>query len=66
MPGREASTPDPGERKRRSGKRNVNGEGTIRQRSDGRWEGRAYVVTTDGREVRRTSTASRGTRCTTA
>jgi integrase len=36
-----------------TGKRNVNGEGNIRQRSDGRWEGRAYVVTTDGREIRR-------------
>ena len=47
------SAPDPNEQKRRSGKRNVNGEGSIRQRSDGRWEGRAYVVTTDGREVRR-------------
>lgn len=35
------------------GKRNVNGEGNIRQRSDGRWEGRAYVITTDGREIRR-------------
>ena len=34
-------------------RRNVNGEGSIRQRSDGRWEGRAYVVTPDGREVRR-------------
>lgn len=33
--------------------RNVNGEGNIRQRSDGRWEGRAYVVTTDDREIRR-------------
>lgn len=54
MPARTAtSAPDPGERRRRSGRRNVNGEGSIRQRSDGRWEGRAYVVTTDGREVRR-------------
>jgi integrase len=35
------------------GKRNVNGEGNIRERSDGRWEGRAYVLTTDGREIRR-------------
>lgn len=33
--------------------RNVNGEGNIRQRSDGRWEGRTYVITTDGREIRR-------------
>jgi integrase len=39
--------------KPQTGKRNVNGEGTIRERSDGRWEGRAYVITTDGREVRR-------------
>jgi hypothetical protein len=35
------------------GRRNVNGEGSIRQRSDGRWEARAYVYTSDGREVRR-------------
>jgi hypothetical protein len=40
-------------RKKRTPRRNVNGEGNIRQRSDGRWEGRAYVITTDGREVRR-------------
>lgn len=37
----------------RRSKRNVNGEGTIRQRSDDRWEGRAYVITTDGREIRK-------------
>ncbi len=35
------------------GRRNVNGEGNIRERSDGRWEGRAYVITTDGREIRK-------------
>lgn len=35
------------------GRRNVNGEGNIRQRADGRWEARAYVITSDGREVRR-------------
>ena len=58
MADRSAGTPDPGERKRRSGKRNVNGEGSIRQRSDGRWEGRAYVVATDGREVRLAPAAS--------
>lgn len=51
--------PDPEERPKRStgkaakSRRNVNGEGNIRQRSDGRWEGRAYVITTDGREVRK-------------
>ena len=33
--------------------RNANGEGSIRQRADGRWEGRAYVITTDGREIRK-------------
>lgn len=38
---------------KRRATRNVNGEGNIRQRADGRWEGRAYVVTTDGREIRR-------------
>jgi integrase len=30
-----------------------NGEGHIRQRSDGRWEGRVWVYTSDGGEVRR-------------
>lgn len=35
------------------GRRKVNGEGSIRLRSDGRWEARAYVLTPDGREVRR-------------
>ena len=34
-------------------RRNVNGEGSIRRRADGRWEARAYVLTPDGREVRR-------------
>ncbi|RSN59566.1 tyrosine-type recombinase/integrase [Actinomadura sp. WAC 06369] len=29
-------------------KRRANGEGTIYQRKDGRWEGAAYVLTTDG------------------
>lgn len=38
---------------RRSGRRKVNGEGNIRQRKDGRWEGRAWVFTSDGREIRR-------------
>ena len=33
----------------------VDGEGDLRERSDGRWggEGRAYVITTDGREIRK-------------
>jgi integrase len=50
-----AAEPDDqgGGKKTRGGKRNVNGEGNIRQRSDGRWEGRAYILTTDGRELRR-------------
>ncbi len=30
-----------------------NGEGQIRQRPDGRWEGRVWIFTTDGGEVRR-------------
>lgn len=34
-------------------RRNVNGEGNIRQRPDGRWEGRAWVHTSDGREIRK-------------
>ncbi len=45
--------PDEPDGPRRAGRRNVNGEGTIRQRADGRWEGRAYVILSDGREVRR-------------
>jgi site-specific recombinase XerC len=49
---RPAVTP-PGDRNRRPGRRDVNGEGNIRQRSDGRCEGRAWVFTTDGREIRR-------------
>jgi integrase len=35
------------------GKRNSNGEGTIYQRKDGRWEGAAYVLTSDGSYQRR-------------
>ncbi|MEU7996166.1 tyrosine-type recombinase/integrase [Micromonospora sp. NPDC049060] len=38
---------------RRGARRKVNGEGNIRQRKDGRWEGRAWVFTSDGREIRR-------------
>ncbi|MBQ0868475.1 site-specific integrase [Streptomyces sp. RK75] len=34
-------------------KRNVNGEGTIVQRRDGRWQGAAYVLTSDGTYKRR-------------
>lgn len=39
--------------RRRPGRRKQNGEGNIRRRSDGRFEGRVYVVTTDGREIRK-------------
>lgn len=39
--------------RRRAGRRKQNGEGNIRRRSDGRFEGRVYVVTTDGREIRK-------------
>jgi integrase len=45
-----AADDEPNDRKprqRRSRKR-VNGEGTIYQRKDGRWEGAAYVLTTGG------------------
>lgn len=45
------ATPDGPDR--RGSRRKVNGEGNIRQRSDGRWEGRVWVFTSDGREVRR-------------
>lgn len=34
-------------------KKNANNEGTIYQRRDGRWEGSAYVLTTDGTYKRR-------------
>lgn len=34
-------------------KKNVNGEGSIYQRKDGRWEGTAYVLTSDGTYKRR-------------
>ncbi|MEV4266377.1 site-specific integrase [Kribbella sp. NPDC049584] len=50
---RKSKAAQPKTAKAQAGKRNVNGEGNIRERSDGRWEGRAYVITTDGREVRR-------------
>lgn len=42
-----ADEPERRPRQRRSRKR-VNGEGTIYQRKDGRWEGAAYVLTTAG------------------
>ena len=34
-------------------KKNPNNEGTIYERKDGRWEGSAYVLTTDGTYKRR-------------
>lgn len=34
-------------------KKNANGEGTIYERKDGRWEGTAYVLTSDGTYKRR-------------
>ncbi|MFJ8536696.1 hypothetical protein [Streptomyces sp. NPDC093591] len=34
-------------------KKNANNEGTIYERKDGRWEGSAYVLTTDGTYKRR-------------
>ena len=34
--------------------RNANGEGTVYQRSDGRWAGQCYLTETDGRRMRRT------------
>ncbi|GIF09828.1 tyrosine-type recombinase/integrase [Actinoplanes siamensis] len=35
-----------------AGKKRANGEGTIYQRADGRWEGAGYVLTTDGTSKR--------------
>jgi integrase len=40
-------------RQRRLDPEENNGEGSIRQRKDGRWEGRAFVFTSDGGEVRK-------------
>ena len=39
--------------RRRPGQRKQNSEGNIRRRRDGRFEGRIYVVTIDGREIRK-------------
>ncbi len=47
------TTLTPEEPKPRQGRTRRNGEGSIRQRKDGRWEGRVWVFTTDGGEVRR-------------
>jgi integrase len=44
---------DDNQPRRRAGRRNVNGEGNIRQRKDGRYEGRTWVLLTDGKEIRR-------------
>lgn len=45
-----APADEPNDRKprQRRGHKRVNGEGTIYQRKDGRWEGAAYVLTTGG------------------
>lgn len=44
-----AAPDDPGGRlNQRRGHKRANGEGTIYQRKDGRWEGAAYVLTTGG------------------
>jgi integrase len=37
---------------RRTGKRRSNGQGTVYQRKDGRWEAKAFVLTTEGTERR--------------
>ena len=44
------------------GRRNVNGEGNIRQRADGRWEGRAYVSRRTAGRSGAVSTVSLGMR----
>ena len=41
---------------RRRGQKRANGEGTIYQRKDGRWEGAAFVLTTAGTYRRAAST----------
>jgi integrase len=52
MPGTTVAAPadEPNDRKprQRRGHKRVNGEGTIYQRKDGRWEGAAYVLTAGG------------------
>jgi hypothetical protein len=40
-----------------AGKKRANGEGTIYQRADGRWEGAGYVQAPDGASRRSGSTA---------
>ncbi|MEU8252250.1 tyrosine-type recombinase/integrase [Nonomuraea sp. NPDC048916] len=40
------------DRKPRTARRRTSGEGTLYQRTDGRWEGAAYVPTTDGQARR--------------
>jgi hypothetical protein len=43
-----ADEPDDRKPRQRRAHKRVNGEGTIYQRKDGRWEGAAYVLTTGG------------------
>lgn len=43
-----ADEPDDGKPRQRRGHKRANGEGTLYQRKDGRWEGAAYVLTTGG------------------
>jgi hypothetical protein len=50
---RQERTPEGQEPKVRGPRTRRNGEGSIRQRKDGRWEARVFVFTTDGGEVRR-------------
>jgi integrase len=52
MAPRTALAADEPEPRRRRGRRNVNGEGNIRQRKDGRYEGRAFVSAADGTRKR--------------
>jgi integrase len=51
-PGAADESPDEPTKRRRRRTRRTNGEGTIFLRKDGRYEARAYVLTTDGTERR--------------
>jgi hypothetical protein len=54
------SSTDGQSRAARRGRKRANGEGTIYQRKDGRWEGAAFVLTTAGTHRRvRTYAATR-------
>jgi hypothetical protein len=52
-----AEEPDGRNSRRRQGQKRANGEGTISPRKDGRYEVKAYVLTTAGRLERKSAYA---------